>query len=1020
MLYYHKIKLTILILFFVLSSVFGQHNKDNFVRIGTEQGLTPGNVNDILQDSLGFLWFGTESGLCRYDGYTFKIFQNELGDSNSLSFDNIFSLLLDEAGIIWIGTLGGGLNRFDTKTETFKRYDKIKNSLSYNTIFKVYKDSENRIWISTLGGGLNLFNKDTEQFIVYKNVPDNLNSISSNTVSSIYEDNKKRLWVGTFDGGLNLFNPKTNSFTHFKNDKNNKMSINHNQIMDIIACGDDSLMIATFGGGINIFDIKRKKFFNSENEKDFFYSTEHKNVRKFYKENDNIWVGTYNGLYKFNTKRKSKKRYIYEQNNLASLSNNKIREIFKDKSNNIWIGTINGANKLNLNKKKFDFVKYDDKDLIKSGNLVELANYIKSSSLIWGEKVNKKIKYFNNNYSVSKKQLYYSNSYFDDKGRLWIGNYNGLKYFNKNNKEFKYVEYVSHGSSEVLNNLVKSFYIDKNGDLWAGTLGGGLTYYDMQRNISKNFIHSEEDRYSISDSRVFPIYEDSYNNFWVGTYGGLNRFVKEQEKFIKYIYDPSNETSLSNDRIYSIFEAEDRTLWIGTYQGLNKYIKDKDNFERITVKEGLLDNTIYCILEDERNNLWLRTGKGISKYNPQKKIIRNYTIEDGIDAIEANGSICFKDKNGKMFFGGLNGFNTFYPKDIKNNNDAPKIVFTDLKIFDKSINISKENDYLNQSLNEINELELSYKDKIFTIQFSALNFTIPSKTNYAYKLKGFNDNWKYIGSEEREVTFTNLNSGKYVLHVKATNNDGVWSDKSRKLIIIISPPYWQTWWFRLLIAGFIMAIIFIFYEVKLSKLLEIEKTRAKIARNLHDDVGGTLASIQYFVNAIKQSKDQKNTEKFLDLIVESSNDVQEKVRDIIWTVNPKEDGLSKFMVKFNRYASDIFDSNGINYKINFPKIETEKKISMEKRQHFWFICKETVINTVKHSKCDNVKVDFILTGNKLEYIIYDDGIGCKKNNKNKGYGLKNIEFRAGKINADYKFEPNFPQGMKTTVLFELS
>ncbi len=223
-------------------------------------------------------------------------------------------------------------------------------------------------------------------------------------------------------------------------------------------------------------------------------------------------------------------------------------------------------------------------------------------------------------------------------------------------------------------------------------------------------------------------------------------------------------------------------------------------------------------------------------------------------------------------------------------------------------------------------LVLSYKDKVFSIEFSALHFASPMKNKYAYMLEGFIDQWTFVDANHRVASFTNLSAGEYVLHVKASNNDGVWNEVGRSLKIIVTPPYWETWWFRLVaFADHLLILIFIIYEVRLTRLVEIERTRARIARNLHDDVGGTLASIQYFVDAIRKNKNENHMNKFLDLIMASSNDAQEKIRDIIWTVNPKEDGLTRFLVKFNRHASDLLDSHNIKYKINFPKIEDGKK-----------------------------------------------------------------------------------------------
>lgn len=1010
----------LLILFYLFNQAITYSNSGIFTRIGIDQGIAPGNVNDIIQDSLGFIWLATESGLCRYDGYKFIIYQNDPSDSSSLSFNNVFSLLKGENGIIWVGTLGGGLNKFDTKTEKFISYTNNPNddnSISHNIVFQVYSDSKNQLWVSTLGGGLNLFNPKTEKFKRFLNSNSDTTSISSNMASVIFEDTLKQLWIGTFDGGLNRYNYENNTFSHYKSDENNKFSINHNQVMDILHYSGNELLIATFGGGINILDTKTMLFKNYSNSKDFKFKTEHLNIRKLFDDGKNIWIGSYNGLYKFDKSDKAITKFSYDHENPNSINNNKIREIYEDDSEVIWVGTTQGLNLFDQNRKNFNFHPYDD---FVRDNIIpkKTINFSSTKKIMWPQIHSddtdqniSSISFMGDLKSENKNNTStYINFYMNCDNILWFGDYNGLKYYDKNSREFRYIEYFDNKNKFQGRDFVKSFLIDSDNNFWAGTLGGGLTSYNFNTKEFKKYIHLENDSSSISDSRIIPILEDSYRNLWIGTYGGLNKFDFSTESFIRYTNISSDEKSISNNRIYSIYESNDKNLWIGTYQGLNKYIREDDSFEHITVEEGLADNTVYTIQEDKNGNLWIRTNKGISKYNPNLNIIKNYTSSDGLVGMEYESNISFTGDDGQLYFSGLNGFNSFDPNNIHDNLIPPKIVFTELRILDSLIHVGDE-EYLPKSLNEIDELVLSYKDKVFTIEFAAMHFAISAKNQYAFMLEGFRDEWTYVDSDNRKASFTNLNPGKYVLHVIASNNDGIWNKVGRTLNIIITPPYWETWWFQVIIVASILLAIFSFYEYRLHRLLEIERTRSRIARNLHDDVGGTLASIQYFINAIRKNPSEDNRNKFLDLIMASSNDAQDKIRDIIWTVNPQEDKLSRFLVKFNRYASDLFDSNGISYSITFPKIESDKSISMEKRQHLWCICKETVINTVKHSNCKNVNISFKFNGNSMAYNIKDDGIGFDKNKQAFGNGLNNIVFRADKLKADYDIATSVDGGM---------
>ncbi len=1034
-----KIKVTLPANFFIIIAIFifllfpslnteAQELIETFKRIETEHGLPPGNVNDIIQDSLGFIWLGTESGLARYDGYNFKIFRNENNDTTSLSHNHVFTLLKDKDNIIWVGTLGGGINRFDISTGKSIRFMHKKSnplSISDNRVFKIYEDSYDRIWVSTLGGGLNLFDTKTGNFTHFKHDPNDSTSISSNKVSCIFEDSECRLWVGTYDSGLNLFDVKKKKFLHFKKNDNSKYSINHNQIMDIIEYSNKMLLIGTFGGGLNILNTENNFFYNSFNNSNFQFNIDQKNIRKIFNEKNNIWVGAYNGLYKIDKSSLKISNYYNDQSNLNTINSNKIRLIFQDKSKLIWVGTNYGVNLYDPNRKKINFHPYSE--IKKNAFVVPLKKT--HEEILWAGNINpkknnnigikRKIKYYGNNYQGKEFKSNVSLSfYMDEKGVLWAGSYNGIQYLDKSDGLFKHIHYKIDNSTGLDNNFIKSFYFDNHGNFWAGTFGGGLTYYSKTSGEIKRYRHYEEEIESLRDSRVMPILEDSKGVLWIGTYGGLDIFDREKEIFKHYSYIPNDTNCITNERIHSIYESKVGDLWIGTYQGLNRYNREEDNFEQFTTKDGLEDNTIYGILEDDSNNLWIRTNKGISKFNLLTNDFKNYNFSIGLSGMEANGNIYFKDKSGKMFFGGLKGFYSFSPKNVVNNPFIPPIVFTELRIMDKVIKVSPDSP-LNKPINEMEFIEFSAKDKIIDIEFASLHYAIPDKNKYAYKLSGYSDKWINVSSNSRTISLTNLNPGEYKLLVKASNSDGIWNDEGRLINIIINPPYWATWWFRIVVILVFLLLIFIIYEYRLHRLMEVERTRTRIAKNLHDEVGGTLASIQYFVNAIRKNIDEKSKDKFLKLILASSNDAQEKIKDIIWTVNPNEDGLSKFLVKFNRYASDIFDSKNISYVIDFPKEELDKKIRMEKRQHLWCICKETVINTAKHSKCENVKISFQLIGNALQYTIEDDRIGFDKKNKPIGNGFNNIAFRAHKLDVNFDFETSENNGVKLNISFRL-
>ncbi len=1003
-----------------------QSPKIVFERIAKEQGLIPGNVNDIIQDSVGFIWMATENGLCRFDGYTFIYYKHEVSDSKSLSFNHVFSLLEDKNGIIWVGTLGGGLNKFNSRTGKFKRFNHIPNnssSISHDIVFKVYRDSQKRIWVSTLGGGLNLFDPIKETFVHYKNSPNDSSSISSNMVSAIYEDKNRNLWIGTFDGGMNLFNETKKNFSRFKNNPLFKNSLSHNQVMDFLEDSYGRFWVATFGGGINLFDRETKKFTSIKSDPNFLIKPENLSIRKLFEDEESVWVATYSGMFKFDKKTFARTAFYSNPNDEKTINDNKVRSIFKDRTGVMWFGTIAGANKFDSMKKKFQIIDFRQNYKSYLDNQFIVPNKFISEKILWagpGESTIKKskirrIKYFGNNKSKNGFQTNHTfNFYVDEKNYIWVGSYNGLHNFNVEKNEVNVVQYTDDGTPHQGNNFIKWFYFDKQNRFWCSTLTGGLTIYNPQTNEIKKYIHNEPNPKSIGDSRVMSVFEDSYGKLWVATFGGLDLFNEREGTFKHYIVLPNDTTCISNDRIYNIYESKAGDLWIGTYQGLNKYNREKDNFENFTNKHGLSDNTIYSIQEDKHGNLWIRTNDGISKFDPVKKIFKNYNTKDGLPGMELNGNVYFKNNDGKMFLGYSNGLIAFHPEEIIDNPYKPKIAFTKLSVMDQEIKYG-ENSQLSKPLNESEEIEFSYKDKVISIEFAALHFAIPSKNRYAYKLEGFLDDWIFVDANNRVAKFTNLNPGKYTLKVIGSNNDGIWSDLQRTLTIVITPPFWETWWFRVIMFLLFLAIIFAFYEMRLNRLVGIERTRSKIARNLHDEVGGTLSSIQYFVRAIEKELKNNKTEgvdKYINLILESSANAQDNIKDLIWTVNPDEDGLGKFIIKFNRYASDLLDSKEIKYSIELPNISSDKLISMENRQHLWCICKEILTNIARHSLCKNVNIKLLYNGNTLDFSIEDDGVGFEANAKNFSNGIVNIKNRAEALNAYYRLETGHQKGTK--------
>jgi PAS domain S-box-containing protein len=790
-------------------------NNIQFEHITTTQGLSQSAVNCLLQDSQGFMWFGTQDGLNKYDGYNFTVYKYDELNSHSLSDNFITSIYEDKSGTIWIGTDGGGLNKFDRQTEQFTHYKddhNNPNSLENNRVLSIYEDYLGTLWIGTDGGGLNKFDRQTEQFTHYKHNPDNANSLSNNTVLSVYEDNLRTLWMGTDGGGLNKFERETGQFTHYINNPTDPKSLSDNTVLSIYEDQSGTLWIGTLSGGLNKFDRETGQFIHYKHDSANLNSLSYKTVSGITEDKfGNLWLATsswYGNSYgreleKFNPKTGQFTHYKKDTTNSKSLNDSVFLSILSDQSGILWVGTsFGGINKLEQKDLKFTHYKHEPNNPNSlSDNHVMSINEDRFGMVWIGtsdgglnkfERQTEKFTHYkhepNNPSSLSSDNVW--STYEDRNATLWAGTFgSGLDKFNRKTEKFTHYKNDPYNPKTLSHNTVNFIIEDRSGNFWISTFGGGLNKLDRQTEQFTHYKHDPEKHNSLSNNNVTLIFEDQSGTIWITTFsGGLNRFNRQTEQFTHYIHDSDNPNSLSYNRILSMHEYPAGTLWIGTYGGgLDKFDPATETFTHYTEKDGLPNNSVVGIVADDEGNLWLSTGKGLSKFNPQTETFRNYDVSDGLQGNEFDGVKAYlKSKTGEMFFGGLNGFNAFYPEQVKDNPHIPPIVLTDFKKFNESVK-------LDIAISETKEIKLSYKDNFFGFEFAALDYTNPHKNQYAYKLEGFDKDWIYAGTR-RYATYTNLDGGTYTFRVKGSNNDGVWNEEGTSVKIIITPPPWKTWW----------------------------------------------------------------------------------------------------------------------------------------------------------------------------------------------------------------------------------
>ncbi|MGA8263524.1 MAG: triple tyrosine motif-containing protein, partial [Ignavibacteriaceae bacterium] len=475
-------------------------------------------------------------------------------------------------------------------------------------------------------------------------------------------------------------------------------------------------------------------------------------------------------------------------------------------------------------------------------------------------------------------------------------------------------------------------------------------------------------------------------------------------KFIKFRYDPNNKNSLSDNRIISGYKDSEGNLWFGTYGGgLNELIPDQQNgsdpaFISYKHEQGLASNVVYCILGDDAGNLWISTDNGLSMFNPKEEIFKNYDVTDGLQGNQFFWGAGYKGREGELLFGGTNGFNAFNPSDLKNNTHVPPVVITDFKVLNLPVEIGAEGSPLLKAISLTKEIELSYSQNVFSFEFSALDYSAPNKNMYAYIMEGFDKNWIYSGNR-RFITYTNLDPGKYIFKVIGSNNDGVWNKTGTQLAIIISPPFWRTWWFLssavIIVGGMIYLIIY--YKVK--NLIGIERLRAKLAADLHDNIGSSLTEISILSEVISHKIDSAddNTKKSLKMISDNSRNLIDSMSDIVWLVNPKRDSLYDLILRLRDTYSELSSYTNISFRSENIKELEKISLSMEHRQHLYLIFKEAINNSINHSKCSQIILDASVKGKRLEMTLKDDGTGFEDTYISSGNGLSNMKERAKSI-----------------------
>ncbi len=813
-------------------------NSTKFKRFSLDQGLSMNDIRSIAQDKKGFVWIGTLDGLNRFDGYNFHVYKNNPNDVTSLSNNTIWALLQGKNGELYIGTDNGGLNVYDYENDSFIHYQhdpEDKNSIGADEVSALFEDAGGTLWVGTDGGGLNLFDRNTKKFTRYLHNPRDPNSILSNIVKTIAEDKNGDLWIGTV-AGISVLNKERNKFTHYQHKPEIPGSIGSNDILKIFIDSNNEKWVATTFG-LYLYNDSNKSFKAYLPEPGAPTHILGSYVPDVTENDGSIWIATNMGL---NILDKKTNTITYHQNdplNPLSLVDNGMNTLYRDSMGNVWLGTYAGLSMKEAGRANFLHYTHEPTNPSSLTMKEVISMYQGKNGKIWiGNRMGfhefdqqRNEFYHHNPFEESDINKEVSAFYEDSRNNFWLGSPAGLYLYNpaKGTVE-KFHESNPGGSNNFKVDVVWHIQEDLNNEIWISSLPKGI--FKLNRKTKQFFPLEWEGKY-IPNKDIFSFYIDKDGTFWIGTaLEGLFKINKEKGIYEVYRADKRSKSSISSNFILKTFEDSKGNFWVGTRGGLNLMNRENNTFTSYTELDGLPNGMINSILEDNEGNLWLGTNKGISRFNPETKAFKNYNIDHGLQHNEFWHRSAVKLDNGDLLFGGINGFNLFNPNSLTGNEVRPPVFLSGFQIFNKPVEIGKENSPLQKHISETKEIVLSYKESVFSFDFVALNYIISKNNKYAFMLEGFDKNWNYVDSQ-RKATYTNINPGEYTFRVKASNNDGLWNEEGTAIKLIITPPFWETWWFRVLAALSVIGCAITFFKVRMNA---VKAQKEKLERQVKE------------------------------------------------------------------------------------------------------------------------------------------------------------------------------------------
>ncbi len=837
----------IVVLFFTLQPSIGQQKDYNFVNYSSKEGLASNTINAILKDKYGFMWFGTEDGLNKFDGLNFMVYRHRENDSTSIGRGAVMAIVEDKVGNLWVGT-NITLSVYNRSLNNFINYDFSQ----MGWIRSLCADHHGNIWVGTYTG-LYYFNTKTKKITAYRVDSANDKKLNSDMILCVFEDSKRNIWVGT-KVGLHLFNPKDGSFRRFLHKNESPNSISDNAIRTIAEDKNGNLWIGTVEGGLNVFNPINQTFSYFKSTKSDESTLSSNSIFKILFDNTGkLWVGTEDGLNIFDPKngkfQRIKSAASSKYNTIGGFVGRSVRDIYLDNCGVYWISTLQGGvNKYDINLAFFNHKQFNPSDAngLSAGSITSFAESPSGDIYVGTDggglnvfsKKTGLIKRVPFNKTKGNAEVVLALELLGNE--LWIGTYfNGLYALNTSTNAIRHFG-INKSKTDVSNIPINCLKADSEGNIWIGTNGNGVYRYHPKTGDLLHFdkiLPQKGARNLLLNGYITVIEEDKQGKLWFGANGSGISVYDPKQKTLTFLNQGNSKLPL--DRVLSIYCSKLGQIWVGVFGGgLCLYDTKTKQFNQYSEKNLLSNDVIYKILEDDFGKLWVSTNKGISTFDPKKSIFKNYTYHNGIQQSTFNMGAGLKTSTGEMYFGGLDGFNYFNPAFLNQNKNTPSLVITDLKIGNKSIN-PIENSEIAEPISVAKEIILSYKQN-FSLDFVALNYTAPHENQYSYFLEGFDKEWNHVGTTTTAV-YTNLDPGEYKFRLKAKSEDGSWQTPEKTLRIVVNPPFWRTYYAYFIYLSLVMTTLWAIRRRGIQKLrnefaLEQERLEVKhlIEKERHD------------------------------------------------------------------------------------------------------------------------------------------------------------------------------------------